>query len=162
MIRTTPTAIFLTGVAKAARYAAGGIVALGVVVGAGQLVQRADQPEAYPQAFDSARRILFDAKPGSGAVRALGLRSGITDLVILKAPGRHVVRDLRLDPSRRWLWVLGDDAVYRYDAYSMTEDGRFDLPNGDATKFSSVSRITFALEPIVMNAALEPEARRVR
>ena len=166
MARITPTSAVLNKFGKAAGFTLAGIVTLGAAVAAGQLVQRSaqsvDNAHPNPHAFDSERRILFDANPGGGDVRALGLRAGISNLSVLKAPERHMVRDLRFDPSRRWLWVLGDDAVYRYDAYSMKEDGRFPLPDGEATKFSSVSRVSFALEPIVMNAALESEVRRVR
>lgn len=102
--------------------------------------------EAAPQAFDSARQILFVGQAGDGAVRVLNLRNTIGEIGVLRAPARHHVHDLRLDASQRWLWVLGDDAVYRYDARNLKPAGSYPLQAGHLQQFSRVEQNRYLLQ----------------
>lgn len=61
-------------------------------------------------------QLLFVADDRNGWVRVFDLRNGMTPRAVLTATGRRVVRDMALDTRRDRLWVLGDDALYAYDA----------------------------------------------
>lgn len=63
---------------------------------------------------ESDRLFLADAR--NGMVRVFDTRNGPVPYGQLLARERHAVRDMQLDPERARLWVLGDDAVYLYDA----------------------------------------------
>lgn len=135
-----------------------GIAVMVAAVAAGRLVQGDDGAASAvpPQAFDSMRQVLFVADPCCGAVRVLHLRNSIGELAVLRSSGRTQVRDIALDSSKRWLWVLGDDAVERYDALSLKSTGRFPLLAGQATKFARVERDGYVLRTFPVQA--DPKA----
>lgn len=72
--------------------------------------------------------VLFLADARNGQVRVFDLRNGPVPRASVVAQGRRSVQDMELDPGRGILWVLGDDALYRYDAYSLALQGRQALP----------------------------------
>jgi 6-phosphogluconolactonase (cycloisomerase 2 family) len=105
-----------------------------------------------PQAFDAARQVLFVAHTNDGAVRVLNLRNTIGEIGMLRASARHDVHDLRLDASGHRLWVLGDDAVYCYDALSLRSLSSTPLQPGHAQRFARVDTDTFSLAPQMLSA----------
>ena len=72
-----------------------------------------------PEALWAEQQVVFWAEPDTGAVHAVGIRHGISEFGVLRAPKRHAVSRLTLDPKRAVLTVAGDDAVYHYDAHSL-------------------------------------------
>ncbi|CAG0966786.1 hypothetical protein RHDC4_01026 [Rhodocyclaceae bacterium] len=62
------------------------------------------------------QHLLFLADGRNGQVRVFDLRNGPVPRASLSASGRRSVADMELDPARAQHWVLGDDALYRYDA----------------------------------------------
>lgn len=72
--------------------------------------------------------VLFLADARNGQVRVFDLRNGPVPRTSVVARGRRSVQDMELDAGRGILWVLGDDALYRYDAYSLALQGRRTLP----------------------------------
>lgn len=78
----------------------------------------AELPAGIPQVMDAQRKVLFKAT-ADGGVQVLSLRNGVSELAVLRDPGRHVVHDIALDAEGRTLWVLGEHSAYRYDARSL-------------------------------------------
>jgi hypothetical protein len=74
------------------------------------------------------QQLLFLADPRNGFVQVFDLRNGPVARASLAAPGRRTVADRNLDAVRGELWVLGDDALYRYDASSFALLDRRALP----------------------------------
>ena len=74
------------------------------------------------------QQLLFLADGRNGFVRVFDLRNGPVPRANLSVPGRRSVADMKLDAGRGELWVLGDDAVYRYDARSFALLERRGLP----------------------------------
>lgn len=74
------------------------------------------------------QHLLFLADGRNGLVRVFDLRNGPVLRASLSAGGRRSVADMKLDPDRARLWVLGDDALYRYDARSLVLLDRRLLP----------------------------------
>lgn len=107
----------------------------------GESIRSADAPQ---QTIDAARQVLFVAQP-DGAVRVLHLRNTVGELGMLRAPQRHRVLDVALDASGHRLWVLGDDAAYCYDAYSLRLIERSELVTGLGSRFAQVGMNSFAL-----------------
>lgn len=112
-----------------------------------------EAPDTRPQAFDASRQLLFVAHANDGSVRALNLRNTIGEIGMLREPTRHLVHELKLDTSGRRLWVLGDDAVYGYDALSLRLVSRTPLPIGHAQRFAQVGANGFSLTAPVLSAA---------
>ena len=127
------------------RLRAGGLIACSLLAGCSAIH---DDIPKYPQAYDEQRKLLFIAN-GSGAVRVITLRSGMAEARSLRTPARHQIKDIQLDETQHWLWVLGDDAAYRYDAFSLALAGRFTLSNPMATSFTKVTSASFTLEPTI-------------
>lgn len=75
---------------------------------------------------ESDRLFLADAR--NGTVRVFDTRNGPVPYGQLMARERRSVRDMRLDADAAELWVLGDDALYRYDGRMLTLLERRDLP----------------------------------
>lgn len=100
---------------------------------------------AHPQAFDVSRRVLFLANTPDGAVHVLNLRNTIGELAVLRAPERRAVQDLRLDASGNRLWVLGNDAVYCYDAHNLRLIERSALAARTGQRFARVDAASFTL-----------------
>lgn len=73
-------------------------------------------------------RLLFVADDRNGWVRVFDLRSGLTPRDVLTANRRRAVLALALDVERGRLWVLGDDALYAYDAHGLAPRQRLALP----------------------------------
>lgn len=76
----------------------------------------------------SEEHLLFVADDRNGWVRVFDLRNGMTPRAVLTAPGRRAVLDLALDARRERLWVLGDDALYVYDACGLVASQRLAVP----------------------------------
>lgn len=70
---------------------------------------------------------LFLADTRNGIVRVFDTRNGPVPYGQLNARERHAVRDMQLDPARARLWVLGDDALYLYDAHLLMLVERHEL-----------------------------------
>lgn len=83
------------------------------------------------QTIDAARQVMFLARP-DGSVQALHLRNTIGELGVLREPDRHQVRQLSLDTSGRHLWVLGESAVWHYDAHTLKLLERRPLERSDS------------------------------
>lgn len=96
---------------------------------------RAQAVSASLRTLDPARQMLFVAQ-ADGSVRALLLRHTVSEVATLRAPQRSAVRDLALDADGRVLWVLGDDATYRYDAVRLTLLERRELSAPDRVAFA--------------------------
>ena len=128
-----------------ARLLAGGLIACSLLAGCAEIH---DDIPKYPQAYDEQRKLLFIAN-GSGAVRVITLRGGMAEARSLRTPARHQIKDIQLDETQHWLWVLGDDAAYRYDAFSLAQTGRFTVSNPMATRFTQVSAESFTLESTI-------------
>ena len=128
-----------------ARLRAGVLIACSLLAGCSEMH---DDIPKYPQAYDAQRKLLFIAN-GNGAVRVITLRSGMAEARSLRTPARHQIKDIQLDETQHWLWVLGDDAAYRYNAFSLAQTGRFTLSNPMATRFTQVSSESFTLEPTI-------------
>lgn len=77
------------------------------------------EPPNRPEVLWAARQVVFWAEPSTGAVHAVGIRNGVSEFGVLRAPQRRAVRQLALDPARAVLSVTGDDAVYHYDARTL-------------------------------------------
>ena len=73
---------------------------------------------------------LFLADARNGLVRVFDTRNGPVPYGQLTARERRSVRDMQLDESAAHLWVLGDDAVYVYDARMLMLLERRALPGG--------------------------------
>jgi len=71
---------------------------------------------------------LFIADGRNGIVRVFDTRNGPVPCGQLHARLRASVRDMQLDAAAGQLWVLGDDALYRYDAWLLTLVDRRALP----------------------------------
>ncbi|MEN3110643.1 hypothetical protein ACFONG_02180 [Uliginosibacterium paludis] len=110
------------------------------------------------QAIDASRQVLFLAQ-ADGAVRALHLRHTVGELGMLRAPARREVRDLALDASGRHLWVLGDDATYHYDAWSLKLIERKALSLPGSQRFARVDArdAELAAQPRPLLARRDPE-----
>jgi len=80
------------------------------------------------QALWREEQLLFVADGRNGWVRVFDLRNGMTPRAVLMAPPRHAVLDMALDSPRNRLWVLGDDALYAYDAHDLALRQRLALP----------------------------------
>ena len=74
---------------------------------------------------------LFLADARNGIVRVFDTRNGPVPCAQLNARERHAVRDMQLDLPRARLWVLGDDALYLYDARLLMLIGRHELAPED-------------------------------
>lgn len=72
------------------------------------------------------RLFLGDAR--NGVVRVFDTRNGPVPYGQLNARERHSVRDMQFDPAKARLWVLGDDALYLYDARLLVLVERYALP----------------------------------
>ena len=73
---------------------------------------------------------VFLADSRNGLVRVFDTRNGPVPYAQLTARERRSVRDMRLDAAAARLWVLGDDALYVYDAHLLMLVERRDLPGG--------------------------------
>lgn len=71
---------------------------------------------------------LFLADGRNGIVRVFDIRNGPVPYGQLTARERRSVRDMRLDAAAAELWVLGDDALYRYDVRLLALLERRELP----------------------------------
>ncbi|MDQ7990649.1 MAG: hypothetical protein REI09_13525 [Candidatus Dactylopiibacterium sp.] len=81
--------------------------------------ERFRQMEQTPgETMDASRQVLYVAQQ-DGAVRVLQLRNTVSELGVMREPGRHAIHTLALDASGRQLRVEGDDATYHYDAVSL-------------------------------------------
>ncbi len=72
-----------------------------------------------PEVVWADRQIVFWAEADTGAVHAVGIRQGVSEFGVLRAPQRRGVSQLALDGKSAVLTVWGDDAIYRYDARSL-------------------------------------------
>jgi hypothetical protein len=72
-----------------------------------------------PEVLWAEQQVVFWAEPDTGAVHAVGVRSGVSEFGVLRAPQRRAVSQLTLDAKRAVLTVAGDDAVYHYDARNL-------------------------------------------
>jgi len=79
----------------------------------------ADAGPPRPEVVWADRQIVFWAEPDTGAVHAVGIRQGVSEFGVLRAPQRRGVSQLALDAKSAVLTVWGDDAIYRYDAHSL-------------------------------------------
>ncbi|MCX9157575.1 hypothetical protein OPU71_15720 [Niveibacterium sp. 24ML] len=77
------------------------------------------QHAARPEALWAERQVVFWAEAHTGAVHAVGIRNGVSEFGVLRAPQRRAVTRLSLDPAQAVLTVTGDDAVYHYDARTL-------------------------------------------
>lgn len=75
---------------------------------------------------------LFLADGRNGIVRVFDIRNGPVPYGQLTARERRSVRDMRLDAAAAELWVLGDDALYRYDVRLLALLERRELPAAGA------------------------------
>jgi hypothetical protein len=77
---------------------------------------------------------LYVADSRRGVVMAFSTYDGPRAAAEGWAPGRGAVLDMKLDDTRRHLWVLGPQAIYEHDALSLTLLHRYPLtgatPNG--------------------------------
>ena len=74
-----------------------------------------DRPEVvWPE-----RQIMFWAEPATGAVHVIGLRAGVSEYGVLRAPQRRDVLRLAFDQRSRRLTVESSDGDYVYDAWSL-------------------------------------------
>jgi hypothetical protein len=103
----------------------GFLVAL-LLLAAGCDVKPATQHEAV------ADHTLFVADSRNGQVRVFDLRNGPVMRAMLIAPARRTVLGLRLDAAGERLWVLGNDALYAYDARSLVLQRQLALPTNTA------------------------------
>ena len=72
------------------------------------------------------QQLVFVADTRLGRVQSFRMGSGA--LLALTPPiRRSSVRDIRLEPARDKLWVLGGDAVYLYDARTLALRQQFPL-----------------------------------
>jgi hypothetical protein len=72
-----------------------------------------------PEVVWSERQIMFWAEPATGAVHVIGLRSGVSEYAVLRAPQRRDVQRLAFDARSRRLTVEASDGDYVYDAWSL-------------------------------------------
>lgn len=105
---------------------------------------------------EADRLYLADAR--NGLVRVFDTRNGPVPCGQLTAKERRSVRDMQLDERAARLWVLGDDALYLYDARLLMLVERRPLPDGasdwqrlevaDAavTLVSATRRLTLAVD----------------
>lgn len=96
---------------------------LALVAGCGRADSRGQREIAWQE-----QQLLFLADHRNGFVRVFDLRNGPVPRASLAVPSRRYVADMKLDAGRGELWVLGDDAVYRYDARSFALLERRGLP----------------------------------
>lgn len=96
---------------------------LALVAGCGRADSRGQREIAWQE-----QQLLFLADHRNGFVRVFDLRNGPVPRASLAVPSRRYVADMKLDTGRGELWVLGDDAVYRYDARSFALLERRGLP----------------------------------
>lgn len=73
---------------------------------------------------------LYLAGARNGVVRVFDTRNGPVPYGQLTAKERRSVRDMQLDERAARLWVLGDDALYVYDARLLMLVERRPLPDG--------------------------------
>lgn len=79
----------------------------------------ADAGPPRPEVVWAERQIVFWAEADTGAVHAVGIRQGVSEFGVLRAPQRRGVSQLSLDARNAVLTVWGDDAIYRYDAHNL-------------------------------------------
>lgn len=79
----------------------------------------ADAGPPRPEVVWADRQIVYWAETDTGAVHAVGIRQGVSEFGVLRAPQRRGVSQLALDAKNAVLTVWGDDAIYRYDARSL-------------------------------------------
>lgn len=82
------------------------------------------------------RQMLFVADERVGQVRIFHTRAAPILIGTLHAPGRHAVRDLKLDVARNRLWVLGDGDVQVHDLSDWRRARRYAVPVAGAAALS--------------------------
>lgn len=105
-----------------------------------------DGTVADGQAFDAVRRLLYVHQDG-GVVRVLNLNHNVGEIATLREPGRHAIYDIRLAESRRWLWVLADDGIYRYDTRTFRPVGFEARSDTAGLRFAAVGEEACSLLP---------------
>lgn len=81
------------------------------------------------------KHLLFIADERIGSVRAFHLGAGAPVFAAqTRNFERSTVRDIKLDPVRGQLWVLGADGVYLHDAQSLSLQRRIPLDARDVAE----------------------------
>lgn len=100
------------------------------------------EPHQTLQSYDSARQILFLAQK-DGSVRVLNLRNTVSEIGVLRTPGRGPVQALQLSKDGRRLLVQGQQASDVYDTHTLRLQARNNetklashssMPSADAEK----------------------------
>ncbi len=74
------------------------------------------------------RQLLIVGDDRTGIARVFHTRSAPLLVGEMRAPQRAAVRDMRIDPARQRVWILGDGALYLHDARSWSLIRRVALP----------------------------------
>lgn len=137
-------------------------VATLIALNACQPVDRAAMEKRIEAKWE-ARQLLFVGDARRGQVRVFHLRAAPQYVGELRAPTRMAVRDIRVDPAGRHIWVLSDAAVYVHDARSFSLIRRIPLPGGEVVRLeldeaggplliSSAGRIVGRVEAMTLSA----------